>query len=175
MPSSPVPFPKERKSPKDTESPFQLLPSNTCTISDRSLNLSRPQFTHWGCLVVSEVPKVINDTKHLVVAVRSLSRVWLVLTPWTVARQALPSLGSSRQEYWSGWPFSSLGDIPGPGIKTTSSCIAGGFFPTEPPGKPCKYLLRATICHMLKYAWVMNISTCHTLYPWVISSFITRI
>ena len=123
--------------------------------------------------MISEVPKVINDTKHLVAGVLSLSCVRIVLTPWTVACQAPPSLGFSRKEYWSGGPFPSPRDLPGPGIKTASSCIAGRFFTTEPPGKTCKYLLRATICHMLKYAWAMYISTCHTLCPWVISFIFT--
>ena len=56
------------------------------------------------------------------------------VTPWTVARQAHLSMGFSRQEYWSGWPFSSPGDLPDPEIEPT--CLAGGFFTTEPPGKP---------------------------------------
>jgi len=47
-------------------------------------------------------------------------------------------LGSSvpGQEYWSGLPFPSPGDIPEPGIKPSSPALAGGFLPTEPPGKP---------------------------------------
>ena len=50
------------------------------------------------------------------------------VTPWTVARQAPLSIGCSRQEYWSGLPFPSLGDLPDPGIKLTSPSPAGGFF-----------------------------------------------
>ena len=48
---------------------------------------------------------------------KSLSRVRLFATPWTVACQAPPSMGFSRQEYWSGLPFPSPGDLPGPGIE----------------------------------------------------------
>ena len=44
--------------------------------------------------------------------------------------------GFSRQEYWSGLPFPSLGDLPNPGIKPTSPALAGKFLTTEPPGKP---------------------------------------
>ena len=47
-----------------------------------------------------------------------------------------PSMGFSRQEYWSGLPFPPLGDLPNPGIKLNISCIAGGFFTAEPPKKP---------------------------------------
>ena len=49
-------------------------------------------------------------------------------TPWTVARQALPSVGFSRQEYWSGLPFPSPRDLPNPGIKPTSPALDSGFF-----------------------------------------------
>ena len=51
------------------------------------------------------------------VKVKSLSRVRLFATPWTVAYQAPTSMGFSRQEYWSGVPFPSPGDLPNPGIK----------------------------------------------------------
>jgi len=52
-----------------------------------------------------------------VLRVQSLSRVQLFVTQWTVARQAPVSMGFLRQEYWSGWPFPSPGDLPDPGIK----------------------------------------------------------
>ena len=57
---------------------------------------------------------------------------------WTVARQAHLSMGFSKQEYWSGLPFPSPGDLPGPGIKFASPTLAGGFFTSEPPGKQTK-------------------------------------
>ena len=41
-----------------------------------------------------------------------------------------------RQDYWSGLPFPSLGDLPNPGIPPVSPALAGKFFTTEPPGKP---------------------------------------
>ena len=54
------------------------------------------------------------------VKVKSLSRVRLFATPWTVAYQAPPSMGFSRQEYWSELPFPSPRDLPDPGIKPGS-------------------------------------------------------
>ena len=57
-------------------------------------------------------------------------------TPWTVAHQAPLSVGFPRQEYWSGLPFPSPGDLSHPGIEPTSPVLAGRFFTTEPPGKP---------------------------------------
>ena len=55
---------------------------------------------------------------------------------WTVVHQAPLSMGFSRQEYWSGLPCLPSGDFPNPGIKLTSSALAGVFFTTEPPGSP---------------------------------------
>ena len=52
--------------------------------------------------------------------VKSLSRVRLFATPWTVAFQAPPSMGFSRQEYWSGLPFPSPGDLPDARIEPRS-------------------------------------------------------
>ena len=67
-----------------------------------------------------------------------LSHVRLSVTPWTVAFQAPLSAGFSRQEYWSGLPIPSPGDLPDPGIKPTSMspALASGFFLLAPPGKP---------------------------------------
>ena len=55
--------------------------------------------------------------------VKSRSHVQLFVTPWTVAYQAPPSMEFSRQEYWSGVPFPSPGDIPKPGIETGSAAL----------------------------------------------------
>ena len=58
------------------------------------------------------------------------------VTPWIVAPQAPLSMGFLRQEFWSGVPFPSPGDIPDPGTEAASPALAGGFFTTEPPGEP---------------------------------------
>ena len=68
----------------------------------------------------------------------SLSRVQLFATPWTVAYQAPPSMGFSRQEYWSGLPFPSPGDLPNPGIEPGSLALQTDALPSEPPGKPVR-------------------------------------
>ena len=67
---------------------------------------------------------------------KSLSRVPLFATPWTVAYQAPPSMGFSRQEYWSGVPFPSAGGLPNPGIKPGSPALEAHALTSEPPGKP---------------------------------------
>ena len=72
--------------------------------------------------------------------VKSLSRVRLFATLWTIAYQALPSMGFSKQEYWSGLPFPSPGDLPNPGIKPGSPAFQADALTSEPPGKPIPYL-----------------------------------
>ena len=64
------------------------------------------------------------------------SHLLLFVTHWTVAYQAPRSVDFSRQEYESGLPFPSPGDLPDPGIESGSPALAGGFFTTEPQGKP---------------------------------------
>ena len=55
---------------------------------------------------------------------------------WTVTHQAPLSMGFARQEYWSGLPFPSPGDLPSPGFESVSPALVGEFFTTESPGKP---------------------------------------
>ena len=68
--------------------------------------------------------------------VKSLIRIRLFATRWTVAYQASLSMGFSRQEYWSGLPFPSPGDLPGSGIEPRSPSLQADALPSEPPGKP---------------------------------------
>ena len=73
----------------------------------------------------------------LKVKVKSLSRVQLFATSWTVAHQAPLSMGFSRQEYWSGLPFPFPGNLPNPGkIEPRSPKLQAGTLTSEPPGKP---------------------------------------
>ena len=67
---------------------------------------------------------------------KSLSCVQLFATPWTVAHQAPPSMGFSRQEYWSGLSFPSPGDLPDTGIEPRSPALEADTLTSEPPGKP---------------------------------------
>ena len=68
--------------------------------------------------------------------VKSLSRVQLFAIPWTVAYQAPPSMGFSRQEYWSGFPFPSPGDLPNPRMEPGSPAFQADALSSEPPGWP---------------------------------------
>ena len=77
-----------------------------------------------------------------------LGHVQLFVIPWTVACQAPLSMAFSRQEYWNGLPCPPPGDLPNPGIKPVSPvalALVGGFFTTEPLGKPIHLSGRVTI------------------------------
>ena len=66
---------------------------------------------------------------------KSLSRIWLFVTPWTIPCQAPLSMELSRQEYWSGLPFPSPADLPDPGIKPVSPALQAASLLTKPAGK----------------------------------------
>ena len=76
---------------------------------------------------------MFNITNH---KVKLLSRVQLFATPWTVAHQTPPSVEFSRQEYWSGLPFPSPGDLPDQRIELGSSASWTDTLPSEPLGNP---------------------------------------
>ena len=72
--------------------------------------------------------------------VKLLSCVRLFATPWTVAYQAPQSMEFSREEYWSGLPYPSPGDLPHPQIKPGSPALQADTVPSGPPGKPNLWL-----------------------------------
>ena len=76
---------------------------------------------------------LLGPTAHISpkVEVKSLSCVHFFVTPWTVAHQASPSMGLSRQGYRSGLPFPSPGDLPDPGIEPGSPALQADGLPSE--------------------------------------------
>ena len=80
-----------------------------------------------GCQILSLVPASM------------LSHVQLFETMWTIVCQVPLFMEFSKQEYWSGLPYPTPGDLPDPGVKSTSlasPALAGRFLTTAPPGKP---------------------------------------
>ena len=74
-----------------------------------------------------------SSQRAMLLSVWVLSRVWIFLNPWTIARQSPLSIGISRQEYWSGYPCPPPGDLPHREIEPTSLmsvALAGEFFTT---------------------------------------------
>ena len=105
---------------------------------------------------------------------KSLSRVGLFATPWIVAYQAPPSMGFSRQEYWSGLPFPSPGDLLNPGTEPGSPALQTEALPSEPPGKPI--IFRA--CLIVHY---IDVTPCNLLTAllllsiWALSRFLVSL
>ena len=94
----------------------------------RCLLLGRKAMTNLDSILKSgdvTLPTKVRIVKAMVfpVKVKSLSRVRLFVTPWTVAYQAPLSIGFSRQEYWSGLPLPSPGGLPDPGIEPRSPAL----------------------------------------------------
>ena len=82
--------------------------------------------------------------------VKSLSLDRLFAIPWTVAYQAPPSMGFSRQEYWSGLSFPSPGDLSNQGIEPRSPALQADALLSEPPGKPYYSAIRLKLKIELK-------------------------
>ena len=94
---------------------------------------------------------------------QSLSHVLLFVTPWTIALQDPLSMEFSRQEYWSGLPLPTPRNLPDPGIKPASlasPALTGGFFTTEPPGKPV-LLVCIIYFHHCKYLFALIQGSLH--------------
>ena len=101
---------------------------------------------NWTELISESQQKAEAWSEVFQFSAQELRTVWTVLshgrlfvTLWTVAHQALLSMGFSRQGYWGGLPFYPPGDLPDPGIKSASLAspvLAGGFFTTASPGLP---------------------------------------
>ena len=88
-----------------------------------------------ACTATVQAPNPAAGHNISISEVKLLSHVRLFVTPWTVAYQASPSMQFSRQEYWSGLPFPSPGDLPSPGIEPGSPTLEADALTSEPPGK----------------------------------------
>ena len=93
--------------------------------------------------------------RYTCVCVSCSNHVRIFETPWTVAHQAFLSLGSSWQGYWSELPFSSPGDLHGPGIEPGSPALQLDSLLSEPAGKPYRY----TCIYMYKLVYILTISS----------------
>ena len=77
--------------------------------------------------------------------------------PWTVARQTPLSVGFSRRDQWSELPFSIPGDLPDPGIKSTSPTLQAGSLPLSHQGNPS--FEKKSILFVLEQRWYLRTST----------------
>ena len=98
-------------------------------------------FSHHPLRILSVLIRMTTITLKKVKALVAQSCLTLFVISRTVAHQASLSMEFSRQEYWSGLPFPSPGDLPDPGIKPgspVSPALQADFLPSESPGKPCR-------------------------------------
>ena len=84
---------------------------------------------------------------------KSLSCVQLFATPWTIVYQAPPSMGFSRQDYWSGLLFPSPGELHNPGIEPGTPALQADALPSEPPGKPKLGAYRGILTRSVEVQW----------------------
>ena len=107
----------------------------------KSSAFPHPSFQCWGYILsgIFCTHTHPHTHTHIHICIHSevvlLSCVRLFAIPWTVAYQAPPSMEFSRQEYWSGLPFPSPGDLPDPGIEPRSPTLQADTLPSELPGK----------------------------------------
>ena len=126
----------------ETVTDFIFLGSNFTADSDcsheikRCSLLGRKVMTNLDSTLKSRDITLSTKVRLVKVKVKSLSRVRLFATPWTVAYQAPLSMGFSRQKYWNGLPFPSPGDLPYPGIEPGSPALQTDALPSEPPRSP---------------------------------------
>ena len=107
----------------------------------------------------------------LKVKVKLLSRVQLLVTPWTVAYQVPLSMGFSRQEDWSGLPFPSPGDLPDPGMEPGSPALQADALPSEPPEKLHLSILEFFNLGILGYQLFLDLKKvtaheCKNIFRW---------
>ena len=84
---------------------------------------------------------------------KSFSHVQLFVTLWSVTHKATLSVRFSRQEYWSGFPGASPGDLPNPGIEHRYPALQADSFPSESPGSPED--TDAFLCRVFARSWIL--------------------
>ena len=113
---------------------------------------------------------MIKMTNFILCCAWSFSHIQLFATPWTVARQAPPSMGFSRQEEWSGLPCPPPEDLPNPGIESRSPTLQADPLPSEPPGKPKFYVMSIINILIFKTLNSLNDNLLWTFLPYFFKS-----
>ena len=107
----------------------------------------------------------LNFFMFLGILLSRFSHVWLFETPWTIARQVPPSIGFSRQEYWSGLPSPPSEDLPNPRIKPMSlmsPSLTGRFFTTSATWKNVSLRLKLAYALILLLSHFSRVRLCVT-------------
>ena len=171
------PFPSHGKHNKYS-CPLFSLPPLASWLSLALLHVALPGMACWvvsclfngSCLLIFWPPGLCM--------LSHFSHIQLFAILWTVACQAPLSVGFSRQEYWSGLPFPSPGDIPEPGIEPvslTSPALAGGFFITSATWEDSLCLNNNKTYILNQYLPTFNSRLVWPREPWALSSVLSTI
>ena len=114
--------------------------------------------------ICKQTQSIINFQGHHYFVVWSLCHVRLFVTPWTVAHQAPLFIEFSRQEYWSGLPFPSPGDLPDPGIEPRFLALQVYSLPSEPPGKPPLFYIPPNVIFKLWHNAFLILYSFHFIF-----------
>ena len=148
------------------KSAISELPGSPVVGTSPSNAGSEVSFPGWG----AKIPHALNQKTKMWktrsnIVTNSIKWKWSrsvvsdSATPWTTAYQAPPSTGFSKQEYWSGLPFPSPGDLPNPGIEPGFPAFQADALTSEPPGKPHpkkKKIIKKEFCLKTDF-WLKNI------------------
>ena len=122
---------------------------NVGSLISGSSAFSKPSLYIWNFSVYVLLKPSLNSFEHNLANVLLLLFSHLVMsdsaTSWTVVHQAPLFIGFPKQEYWSGLPFSSPGDLPNPGTEPMSPILAGKFSTAVPHGKQFRLLINITL------------------------------
>ena len=125
-------------------------------------------------MTLESTPSSISNACYRRVHAQLLSHVQLFATPMDYKLPGSSVHRILQQEYWSGLPFPSPGDLPDPGIKPTSPvslALADGFLTTEPAGKPPVGWIENTQRHTIYNLTIpMHESEVQTWYTWIFCS-----
>ena len=120
------------------QAPLSMGFTHTCTHAHTHTHTHMHTFVFqmlFHCRLLQDIEySFLCSSVKVKVKVKSLSRVRLFVTPWTVAYRVPPSMEFFRQECWSGLPFPSPGDLPDPGIEPGSPALQADALSSEPPG-----------------------------------------
>ena len=134
----------------DDRPSFQSLPMTLISAITLIIIVCLPRSREEWCFVCLQRLQYLPQCLEFA---QSLCCVWLFAAPWTVACQTPLSIGFPRQEYWSGLPFPSPGDLAYPGINSVSPALARRFFTLSHLGSSMPRMVMSNT-HVLNESWV---------------------
>ena len=111
---------------------------------------------------IRRVETLYNHESLYVCVLSCFSCDWFFMNLWTVARQVPPYLGISRQEFWSGLPFPSAGNLPNPDPESPATpALQADFLPLSHRGSPKSLYVSSQICAQSGHLDALNLATAY--------------